>query len=171
MPKKVANKVVGNKLMDGSYEIEDVTSVTIPDVEYGVDEFDVSGLAAVIEAIDPTHVNAMTFSIAHNNGLNCWRLNSPKKHQFELRIAQQVLNTSNGSVKPNSVKYRIDGMPKKISDGTVERGNPLGTTVDFTVLRFEKEVSGVVVTLIDALANIVKINGVDYTNQINELLN
>ena len=170
MPKKVYNKIVGQRLMDGSLEIEDVTSVTLPDVEFTTDEYDVSGLAAVIEAIDPSHVNAMTFSVAHNNGLNCQTLNSPKKHRFEFRIAQQALNTALGSTEYNSVKYRVEGMPKKISDGTAERGNPLGSTVDYTVTRFEKEVGGTVVTLVDALAGIIKINGTDYTSQISTLL-
>lgn len=170
MPKKVHNKIVGQKLMDGNLEVEDVTSVTIPDIEFTADEYDVSGLAAAFEAIDPTHVNAMTFSISHNNGTNCQQLNSPKKHHFEFRLAQQALNTAKGDTGYQSVKYRVDGMPKKISDGTAERGNPLGTTVDYTVLRFEKEVAGKVVTLIDALSNIIKINDVDYTSQINQLL-
>lgn len=171
MPKKVYNKIVGQRLVEDNLEIEDVTSVTLPDIEFTTDEYDVSGLAAVVEAIDPSHVNAMTFSVAHNNGLNCQTLNAPRKHKFEFRLAQQALNTAMGNTEYNSVKYRVDGMPKKISDGTAERGNPLGTTVDFAVTRFEKEVAGEVVTLVDALAGIIKINGVDYTNQINALLN
>ena len=170
MPKKVHNKVVDQKIMDGSLEVEDVTSVTLPDVSFTTDEYDVSGLAATIEAVDPSHVDAMTLSISHNNGINCHQLAEPKRHKFEIRLAQQALNTGMGSTDYNSVKYRAEGTPKKISDGTVERGNPLGTTIDYSLTRFEKEVSGEVVTLIDALAGIVRINGVDYTSPIKALL-
>lgn len=170
MPKKVHNKVVGQKLVDGNLEIEDVTSVTLPDVIFTADEFDVSGMSAAIEMIDPSHVDAMTFSVNHNNGLNCQTLNDPKKHKFEFRTVQQVLNTALGSVEHQSVKYRVEGMPKKISDGSVEKGNPMGTSIEYTVMRYEKEVAGKVVTLIDALAGKVKINNVDYTSKINSLL-
>lgn len=170
MPKNVHNKVVGNRIFDGELEVEDITSVTLPDISFTTDEYDVSGLAAAIEAVDPSHVDAMTLSISHNNGLNCQQLSEPRRHKLEIRLAQQALNTGMGVTDYNSIKYRAEGVPKKTSDGTVERGNPLGTTVDFALTRFEKEVGGEVVTLIDALAGIIRINGVDYTRPINALL-
>lgn len=170
MPKKVHNKVVGNKLVDGSTEIEDVTSVDLPDIEFDTDEFDVAGLVGLLEVVDPTHLKAMTFSVTHNNGLNCEMLSTPIQHNFEFRIAQQVLNVGMGATDYNSIKYRVSGYPKKSSGGTVKRGDPLGTTVDYSVHRYEKEVDGKVVTRIDILAGIVVINGVDISSQVSSLL-
>lgn len=170
MPKKVHNKIVGQRLYDGANEVEDVTSVTLPDVEYGADEFDVSGLVGALEVIDPTHINAMTFSISHNNGLNCQTLSTPIQHNFEFRIAQQVLNVATGNTEYKSVKYRVSGKPKKVSDGSAERGNPLGSTVDYAVNRYEKEVDGRIVTQIDILAGIVRVNGYDFSSQVANLL-
>lgn len=170
MPKKVFNKIVGQKLVDGAVEIEDVTGVTLPDIEYSTDEFDVSGLVGALEVSDPTHINAMTFSVKHNNGLNCQTLSTPIQHNFEFRLAQQALNVGLGTTEYKSVKYRVSGYPKKISDGEAERGNPLGSTVDYTVNRYEKEVDGKIVTQIDILAGIVKINGRDFSSQVANLL-
>ena len=39
------------------------------------------------------------------------------------------------------------------------------------MLRYEEEINGEVTTIIDAMAGVIKFNGVDYTNQIENLLN
>lgn len=170
MPKKVHNKVIDHRMLDDDQVIEDVTSVTMPDVAFSTDEFDPAGIAAAVEMVDATHVDAMTFSVAHNNGNNCERLSEPRKHKFEFRLAQQYLDTAQGATGGRSIKYRIWGYPKKVSDGTIERGNPIGSTIDYSVLRYEKEIDGKTTLLIDVMANIVQINGKNYSSQIQSLL-
>lgn len=170
MNKQVHNKVIDHRLLDGSTLVEDVTSVDLPEIEFDNDEVDIPGAAAKINVILTNRVNAMTVTINHNNGNGCEGLNSPELHKIELRVAQQVITTSTGVAGAKGVKVRFAGYPMKISDGSVERGNPLGASVQYSVQRYEKEVAGKVVTCIDALAGILIINGKDYANVVNKLL-
>ena len=46
----------------------------------------------------------------------------------------------------------------------------LFTSNKYSVLRVEKEINGEVVVLVDAMAGIIKINGKNYTDEIESLL-
>lgn len=170
MPKKVYNNVVDHRLLDGDNIIEDVTSVELPELNNKSTEFDVAGMAAALNAADPTSYEAMMFKVSHNNGHNCHLLSTPGKHMFEFRLARQVLNTATGDLGYSPTKYRISCLKQKESGGTIERGNPQSGSVEYGITRYEAEVDGVVVTLIDVLAGIVRVNGVDYTNQVRSML-
>lgn len=171
MAKTIHNKIVDNLMMDGNTEVEDITSVGLPEIAFIADELaNVSGLAGNLNVPDVTRVQAMTFTINHNNGRNCEGLNTPTWHDFEFRTAQQVMETTRADMNHRSIKYRVEAYPTKISDGTVERGNPLGATIEYSVRRVEKEVAGQVVTKVDILGGEIMINGRSYTSDVQRLL-
>ncbi len=167
---KVYNNVVDHRLIDGGEDVEDITSVTLPNLEHSTAEINVAGMAAAVEVPDVTHYNAMEFSVAHNNGVNGSLLGTPGKHQMEFRLARQLYNVAKTDMGYESVKYRVTGLHKTRQFGTVERGNPTGYTDVYSVIRFEEEVAGKIVTLVDAASGIVKINGRDYTSPVQDLL-
>ncbi len=169
--KQIYNNVVDHRLLDGGTEVEDVTSVELPTISYKASTFDVAGMAGALEVPDMNSIEAMSITISHNNGVNGTLLNVPGKHLVEFRIARQRLSVSSGDLGYEGGKYRVTGMLKSQKEGTVERGNPIGTTNEYSVSRYEREVDGVVVTLIDVVAGIVKINGVDYSSKVRSLLN
>ena len=76
-----------------------------------------------------------------------------------------------GEIEHESVKFRITCVHKSTEKGNIETGNPFGSTDKYSVLRYEEEINGEVTTIIDAMAGVIKFNGVDYTNQIENLLN
>lgn len=170
MPKKVYANVAHQKIMDGANEVEDVTKVGLPDVAFTTTEFNTSGLAGVLELANPSHVEKMNYSIAHNNGTNCHLLETPGTHEQEFRLARQYLDTAKADMQYDSVKIRVKGQPIKVSHGDVELGNPLGSTVEYACQRFEKEVNGEIVTLIDVAAGMVTVNGVDYMEPIRSII-
>lgn len=170
MPKRVYNNVVDHRLLDGSLVVEDVTSVTLPDLEHPTTTINVSGMAAAIDMPNPAQLNAMQFSISHNNGLNCEGLSMPSRHQFELRVVRQRYNVALTDQENESMKVRVIGVPKKTSKGSLERGNPYGSTVDYAVFRYEEEIDGKVVTLISPAEGIITINGKSYTSQVQSML-
>lgn len=171
MPQKVYANIVDHLIMDDGVEVEDVTSITLPDVDFTRTEFDPSGMAGVIELANPTHLEKMSYTIAHNNGRNTEKLSTPEIHQQEFRIARQNLDVAGVQLEYSSVKYRVAGQAVKTSDGSVERGNPLGSTVEYACIKFIKEIDGAVVTHIDLSAGIVIINGRNYSDQIRSILN
>jgi P2 family phage contractile tail tube protein len=171
MPQKVYNNVVDHRILDNGRVCEDVTSVALPNISHPTTNIDAAGMAMAVDMPDTTRLEAMEVSIAHNNGVNCKYLQNPGKHLLEFRLARQRYNVGAGEIELESVKYRITGVHKGTDKGSVERGNPLGSTNKFSVLRYEEEIAGEIVTIIDAMAGIIKFNGVEVTNTVESLLN
>ena len=171
MPSKVYNNVEGHRVIDNERVAEDVTSVSLPTIEHPTSTISSSGMAMDVDMPNTTHLNAMEFSVSHNNGVNCKYLASPGKHFIETRIVRQRYAVAAGETEHESVKFRITGVHKSTEKGNIETGNPFGSTDKYSVLRYEEEINGEVTTIIDAMAGVIKFNGVDYTNQIENLLN
>ena len=170
MPKNVYFNVEDQRILDNSRVVEDVTSFTPPDVEHPTTEFDVAGMAGTLNFPNQTKVNAMELTIAHNNGNNCDRLIDLGKHVFEMRLARQRYDTAKADVGHSGVKYRFTAQHVRTEDGTVERGNPLGSTEHYSVQRYEKIVNGKTVLLIDITANKITVNGKSPTDEVENLL-
>ena len=170
MPKKVYNNVESYKMFDGADTVEDVTSVSLPTIEHPTTEIKAAGMAGDIDMPNLLHINSMSYSIAHNNGLNSHLLPLPRRHEQELRIARQVYDVNGAEIGYESVKCRFVGVHVKTEKGSVESGNPMGSTEDYSCLRYEEEVNGTVRMLVDIMANKIVFNGVDYTNDINQFL-
>ena len=170
MPKKVYNNVVDHRVIDTNKVVEDVTSVSVPTLEHPTTTVASAGMAMDVDIPNMAHLNAMEFSISHNNGVNCRYLANPGKHNLETRVARQRYNVAQGENEYESVKFRIIGLHKSTEKGTVENNNPYGSTEKYSVLRYEEEVDGVIVTLIDAMSGIIKYNGKDYTSPVENLL-
>ena len=170
MPKKVYNNIVGHKLIDNNKECEDITSITLPSIQFSTTTMDAMGMVGAIDVPNSCHVNASSYSIAHNNGTNCQYLHTPGLHNTELRLARQRYNVALAAIEHESVKFRLRGMFTGTEQGTVERENPLGSTENYSTVRMEREIAGKVDMVIDYAAGIIKINGKSYSNDIENLL-
>lgn len=170
MPVKVYSNVVGQRLIDNGVVCEDVTKIGLPTLEHPTSTIKASGMAMEVDMPDKTRLKAAEFTVAHNNGKNCNRLATPGKHMIEGRAARQAYDVAAGDDKHESVKWRMTGMHKSTDKGDVEEGNPYGSTEKYSLIRYEEEINGEVVTIIDAMAGIVRFNGVDYTNDVESLL-
>lgn len=170
MPKSVYNIVEDHRVLDGDSIVEDVTSVGLPTITNPTTEISVAGMSGDVDMPNMAHTDSMELTVAHNNGVNCRLLTSPGKHRLEFRIARQMYDVASAELVHRSVKYRITGLHKESEKGDIEKGNPLGSTEKFSVTRYEEEIEGEIVTLIDVMAGIIKINGVSYTDDIESLL-
>lgn len=171
MPNKVYNNVEDYRLIDNGRTVEDVQNVSLPTITRTSTTIDAAGMVGAVDVPSSYHVDAMEFSIAHNNGVNCQELSAPGQHTIEFRVARQRYNVVQGAFEYESVKYRMVGVHKSTDQGSVERNNPLGSTENYSVMRFVKEVSGEVVTLIDVRTGDNRSNGVDYASPVQSLLN
>jgi P2 family phage contractile tail tube protein len=170
MPQKVYSNVVGQRLIDNGRVAEDVQKIGLPTLEHPTNTVKASGMAMEVDMPDMTRYKAMEFTVEHNNGINCKYLGSPGKHLLEGRVARQNYDVAAGDAGHESVKWRLTGLHKSTDKGSIEEGNPYGSTEKYSLLRFEEEIAGEIVTIIDAMAGIIKINGVDYTNAVENLL-
>lgn len=171
MPQKVYNNVVGQKLIDNGREVEDITSVSLPTVDFPTSTIASNGMAADVDVPNMAHVSAMEFSVSHNNGFNSQYLNDPGKHVMELRVARQKYNVAIGEMDFESMKVRVTGLLKTDENGTIENNNPYTGTNKYSVLRYEEEIDGKVITLIDAMTGQIVVNGVSQTDKVESLLN
>ena len=170
MPKKVYSNVVGQRLIDNGRVAEDVQKIGLPTLEHPTNTVKASGMAMEVDIPDKTRFKAMEFTVEHNNGVNCNHLCSPGKHLIEARVARQYFDVAGGDENHESVKWRLTGLHKSVDKGSIEEGNPYGSTEKYSLVRFEEEIAGEIVTIIDAMAGIVKINGVEYTSAVENLL-
>ena len=170
MPKIVYNNVVDHRVIDNGNVVEDVTSVSVPTLEHPTTTVSSAGMAMDVDVPNLAHLNAMEFSISHNNGVNCRYLANPGKHVIETRVARQRYNVALGENEYESVKFRLTGLRKSTEKGTIENNNPYGSTEKYSVLRYEEEIDGEIVVLIDAMSGIIKYNGVEYTLPVENLL-
>lgn len=170
MPKKVYNNVEGHRLLDNGRVCEDVTKIGLPTITHPTTTISAAGMAVDVDMPNTTHLDAMEFSITHNNGVNCNSLSDPGKHVMEARTVRQRYNTPKGELEHESVKFRVVGVTKETQKGDIETGSPYGSTVKYSLLRYEEEVDGKIVVLIDAMAGIIRYNGKDYTDVVENLL-
>jgi len=171
MPAKVYNNVVDHRLVNNGIVTEDITSVTLPAIEHPTVNIGAAGMTGDVDMPNTSRVSAMELAISHNNGNHCHALSTPGKHVIELRIARQAYDVPNGEIGHEGVKYRFVCVHKKTEKGSVETGNPLGSTCTYSVLRYEEVMNGYTTVLIDVMAGIMRFNGADYTNSIESLLN
>ena len=170
MPKKVYNNVEDHRLLDGKNIVEDVTKVGLPTIKHPTTTIDAAGMAMAVDMPNVTHIDAMDYSIYHNNGTNSHVLATPGKHTQEFRTVRQRYDVAKGEIQHESVKFRLVGVHVETQKGDIETGSPYGSTEKYSCLRYEEEVNGKVVTVVDAMAGVIKYNGKVYTDAVQNLL-
>lgn len=168
--KAIKINVVDHLLINDGKETEDITSVVLPSLEHPTTTIESNGIAMAMDVPDMTRFSASEFSVAHNNGTNCQYLGTPGVHNIEFRAVREKYTTSKTKIEHELVKYRLAGMHKSTEKGTIENGNPWGSTDKFSLTRYEEIVDGKQTMLVDGPNNIVKINGKDYADDIQKLL-
>lgn len=172
MPQKVYNNVEGHRLIDNKRTVEDVTKFSPPTISHPTTTIEkVAGMAMDVDMPDSTHLEAMELSIVHNKGVNCNYLADPGKHTLEIRTVRQRYNVAKAEIEHESVKFRFIAIHKSTEPNDIEIGSPYGATEKFSVIRYEEEVNGKVITIADATAGLIRFNGKDYTNVIEQMLN
>ena len=170
MPKNVRCNVEDHRLLDGKKKCEDVTKIDLPTIEHPTTSVKSAGMVMDVDIPNMYHFNAMEIAIHHNNGTNCRGLAKPGTHNIEARVARQNYVTSKGVVDLEVVKVRVKCSHKSTEKGSIETGNPYGSTEKYSVLRYEEEWDGETWYLIDSSAGKIIIEGVDYSSELSSLL-
>ena len=171
MPKNIKINVEGHRFLDNGKVCEDVTSVVLPSLEHPTTAIEnVSGMAMDMDIPNTSRYKAAEYSVAHNNGNNCEQLQNPGLHKQEFRVARQDYENKNTSIGYEGIKFRLTGLFKSVEKGTIQTGNPYGSTVKYSLKRYEELVNGVQTLLVDATANKLTVNGTSYTDDIEKLL-
>lgn len=170
MPKRVYNNVEDHRLLDGKSVVEDVTKVGLPTIKHPTTTISAAGMVMDVDMPNVTHIEAMDYSIYHNNGTNCGILATPGKHVQEFRTVRQRYDVAKAVIQHESVKYRLVGVHVETQKGDIETGSPYGSTEKYSCLRYEEEVNGKIMTIVDAMAGVLKYNGVSYSDAVQNML-
>lgn len=176
MATKIYCNVEDHRLFDKSggsgksVMVEDVTKVGLPTIKHTVTNIKAAGMPMDVDMPNETHLEAMDFTIYHNNGINCAKLSNPGKHNLEFRVARQRYDISGATIGHESVKYIIEGAHVESQKGDVETGSPYGTTEKYSIIKYTEIVNGKTTIDIDATANKITFNGKEYYKTIKSLL-
>ena len=92
-----------------------------------------------------------------------------KSTQIEVRFVQDVTD-ANGATRQVGCKAFLKGVASSIPGFELTPGEASENEITYSALRYNLFIDGKEICLIDRLASIVRINGVDYTKIMNSLL-
>ena len=126
--------VINFAVYEDSIEYEGMAQVTLPDVTMLTQTVSGSGIGGNIEAIIMGHLDAMTL------GLN-FRTTTPqsvklaeiRRHQIDLRVANQYEDNINGTVDVRSEKHVMVVIPKSTKGGTIAPATPANGSGEYAV--------------------------------------
>lgn len=171
MPKHVKFNVVDHRVIDNGLVCEDISSFTLPTLEHPTTSIEgISGMVMDIDMPNVNRLNAMELTIEHNNGINCRNLGTPGRHTIECRAVRQDYAVADGDLGHEAVKFRFIAVHKSTDKGSFKIGDPYGSSEKYSVIRYEEEVAGEVITIVDATAGILRFNGTDYAKNIADLM-
>lgn len=157
------------RVVANGQEVEDVTSISLPTLEHPTTSVSTSGMAGELSIPDAAFINSMTLSITHNKGRNSEQLQASRA-SIIVSLARQKYDSAGQQMGFVNITYKCIGLHVKTDEGKAETKNPLSVTDDFSLTRYEEKVEGQERVLIDIPAGIIRINGQEFTSDVEKAL-
>lgn len=162
----ISGSVIAHKLIADGAETYDNVSVQLPSIEKSTTEMKGAGIMGTIDMPMTGQFNSMVFTInTRSINKNSVELIKPGPQRLEIRFLRDVM-LPDGSMIPQGSKIFITGVNKKYDPGKIETSATMDGSIEFEVLRYRQVIDGKETLLIDKLANIFKVNGIDYMSEI-----
>lgn len=144
------------------------TSVTLPDVELPTAEIGGAGIMGKWNMPILGHVSPMSASIAVRAAGTAKRALAAPSVDLEIILGSSCRG-SNGILYTAGTKFFLFGYLTKMTGGKGEPGSPREEAFDYAIVRFREVVEGVETVLVDQIANVLKLGGVDYMADIRRI--
>ena len=152
-------------------EFVGMASVKLPDKNQKVVTMNGAGIGGDVEVPVNGHYDAMTLEMNFRNySPRVARLREHRRHNLELRVAQQNEDRVAGQVVTDAVKHVFVAIPKSASGGTVAPATPGDMAIVFSVRYWATFVNGQKLDEIDQLNRVDIINGIDYDAPVRKAL-
>ena len=160
----IKGPVVADTVYSGGVLVAKDVTFTLPGIEFLTADVQAMGnmtvpLIGLLENMELT-----VTKIGVDNGLS--RLNRLEKQNLEFRWVQSVIS-SDGSQSTEGCKAFV---PSNIPEIGVEVGNATEIEATYNVTRLQIYANGVEVLCVDRLNQILRVNGKDYYQSIDNLL-
>jgi len=156
---------------EDSIEFVGMASVTLPDKNQKVISMSGAGIGGDVEVPMVGHYDAMTLTLAFRTyTAKLAKLREHRRHQIELRIAQQNEDPVSGTLVTDAVKHVFVVVPKSASGGTVAPAAAGDANITFSVRYWATYINNIKVDEIDPLNRIDTVNGIDYSEPVRKAL-
>lgn len=159
------------KVFEDGTEHLGVASVILPDVNFLTQTIAGAGIGGNIEVPIVGMLDAMSMTVSFRTfQKNAVKLSAPKRHNIELRSAQQIEDPVKGVLAVDAVKHVMVVLPKSNKGGTVQPAAPTDGSGEYSVRYWKTTINGEVVQEIDPINFICIIDGVDYLADVRKAL-
>ena len=162
----IKGPVLATKVLYDGEEVAENVKISLPAINFLTAEFQALGAMELplplTEALEATIT-----SIGFDKGF--YKLLGLESNNFEFRFVA-CETKKDGSSKKYGCKAFIKGVSKGIPGGDVEIGSNHEEDIPIAVTRYQLYIDGKETILVDKLKNILRINGKDYTQEMNSLI-
>lgn len=146
-----------------SKELIGIAKASLPAITFLTQTVQGAGVGGSVEAVLCGMVDAMELRLDFLSSLDGARkLASPKKHQIDLRVAEQYWNTTKAAKNLIADKYVMNIVPKSTNPGEVAPASTANTTGTYSVLYYAAYRGNTLLWEIDPFNGRCYIDGVDY---------
>lgn len=162
--------VLNYALYEDKTDFLGITEVALPSLEFLTQKITGAGLYGELEVVLAGQLAAMEMTInmstLNKQGI---KLSTPRTHTWELREAQQALDSEN-NMKINKVKHIIKGVPKTLAAGTLKPNSTSDPNLHASILSWKMFIDNKLNMHIDPLNRICVMDGIDYAAEIRSAL-
>ena len=163
--------VINFAVYEDSVEYVGMAGVTLPNLAAIVQTLSGAGIAGNVEVPVLGHYDVMSLTLNFRTTTeHSVRLSEPRRHNIDLRMAQQIEDTVAGEVKVQSIKHVLVVVPKTGTGGTVAPAAPTNGSGEYSVRYWATYIDGAKVREIDPLNFICEVNGVDYLADVRKAI-
>lgn len=163
--------VINFAVYEDSVEYVGMAGVTLPNLAAIVQTLSGAGIAGNVEVPVLGHYDVMSLTLNFRTTTeHSMRLSEPRRHNIDLRMAQQIEDTVAGEVKVQSIKHVLVVVPKTDTGGTVAPAAPTNGSGEYSVRYWATYIDGAKVREIDPLNFICEVNGVDYLADVRKAI-
>ena len=163
--------VINFAVYEDSVEYVGMATATLPNLSALVQTISGAGIAGNVEAPILGHYDAMTLGLSFRTTTSqSVKLSEPRRHNIDLRVAQQVEDTVAGAVKVQNVKHVLVVVPKTDTGGSVAPASPTNGSGEYSVRYWATYIDGTKVREIDPLNFICFMNGIDYLADVRKAI-
>lgn len=151
---------------DGS-EYAGLAKATLPDLNALTQSISGAGIAGNIEAVILGHFDSMTLGLNFRTTTKqSIKLSEPRRHNIDLRVAQQEENSTQGQVEVSAVKHVLVVIPKVDKGGSIAPASQGDGSGEYSVRYWATYIDGKKYREIDPVNFKCYIDGVDYLEAV-----
>lgn len=163
--------IINFAVYEDSVEYAGMAKATLPDLTALTQSIFGAGIAGNVEAVILGHYDAMTLGLNFRTTTKqAIKLSEPRRHNIDLRVAQQDEDTVKGTVVVRNVKHILVVIPKSDKGGSIAPASPSDGSGEYSVRYWATYIDGKKVREIDPYNFICYINGVDYLADVRKAL-